>query len=83
MRKLILALGTLAIFTGSAFAIDTEGVVRGLNKEKRLITLDDGKTYTIPGDVPLPADIKVGTKIKITLDDDDTTQVEQVTMASM
>lgn len=83
MRKLILALGTLALFAGGAFAATAEGVIKEFNKDTRVIMLEDGKSYTVPADVALPADLAVGQKITITVGDDDATKVEAVMTSAM
>lgn len=83
MRKLIIALGTLALMSGAALAATVDGVVREYIKETKVITLEDGNSYTVPPDVAVPAEIAAGMKISITLDDDDATKVTGVTMAPM
>ncbi|MEO5325786.1 DUF1344 domain-containing protein [Mesorhizobium sp. CC13] len=83
MRKLIIALGTLALMSGAALAATVDGVVREYIKETKVITLEDGNSYTVPPDVAVPAEIAAGMKVSITLDDDDATKVTGVTMAPM
>jgi hypothetical protein len=83
MRKLIIGLGMLALMGGSALAASVDGVVKDYVKETKVITLEDGKSFTVPPDVAIPPELAVGTKISITTDDDDATKVTQVTMSPM
>jgi len=81
MRKLILALGAAALMAGAAWAASADGVVKEFNKDTRVITLEDGKSYTVPADVALPADLAAGMKVSITVADDDATKVTAVMTA--
>ncbi|PWK61738.1 DUF1344 domain-containing protein [Aminobacter sp. AP02] len=83
MRKLIIALGTVALMSGAALAASADGVVKEFNKETKVITLEDGKSYTVPADVAIPAEIVAGAKVSITLDQDDATKVTAVTLSPM
>lgn len=69
MRKLILAAASLALMSGAAFAGEANGIVAKFNSEARVITLDSGKSFTVPRDVALPA-IMVGSRVSIQLDDE-------------
>lgn len=80
MRKLVIALGTLALMSGAAWAGSAEGVVKEFNKETKVITLEDGKSYTVPADVAVPPEVVVGGKVSIAFDGDDTTKVTSVTV---
>ncbi|MCX8570777.1 DUF1344 domain-containing protein [Aminobacter sp. MET-1] len=81
MRKLIISLGTLALLTGASFAATAEGTVREYIPETKVVTLEDGKSYTIPQDVAVPAGLAPGVKVSINLDDDDITKVTSVTLS--
>ena len=83
MRKLIIALGAAALMSGAAWAASADGVVKELNKEAKVITLEDGKSYTVPADVALPADLAAGMKVTVTVAADDATQVSAVPMSAM
>lgn len=83
MRKLVLALGAVALMAGAAWAASADGVVKEFNKDSRVITMEDGKSYTVPADVALPADLAAGMKITVTVADDDATKVTAVTMSAM
>ncbi|WP_246765530.1 hypothetical protein [Aminobacter sp. SR38] len=54
MRKLIIALGAAALMSGAAWAATVDGVVKEFIKETKVITLDDGKSFTVPPDVAIP-----------------------------
>lgn len=82
MRKLIIALGTVALMGGAAWAASVDGVVKEFKKDTRVITLEDGKSYTVPADIALPPELAAGKKISITVADDDATKVTAVTVGS-
>ena len=65
MKKLILAASALALMSGAALA-SNDGVVAKYNSEARVITVDNGKSYTVPRDVALPS-ISTGEKVTILL----------------
>jgi hypothetical protein len=54
VRKLIIALGAAALMSGAAWAATVDGVVKEFIKETKVITLDDGKSFTVPPDVAIP-----------------------------
>lgn len=83
MRKFIIALGAVAFMSGAAWAASADGVVKEFNKETRVITLADGKSYTVPADVAIPPEITACAKVSITLDQDDATKVTAVTLSPM
>lgn len=68
MKKIILAASALALMSGAALA-SNNGTVAAFNSEARVITLDNGKSYTVPRDVALPA-ISTGEKVSIQLNDE-------------
>ena len=65
MKKIILAVSALALMSGAALA-SNDGIVAKYNSETRVITLDNGKSFTIPRDVALPS-ISTGEKVSIQL----------------
>ncbi|KQU72416.1 hypothetical protein ASC75_23820 [Aminobacter sp. DSM 101952] len=81
MRKLVIALGTLAFMSSAAVAITKDGIVREFVPETKVITLEDGTSYTVPPDVAIPAGIAPGAKVSVTTDDDDVTKVTGVTLS--
>jgi hypothetical protein len=83
MRKLIVALGAAALMSGAAWAASVDGVVKDYIKETKVITLEDGKSFTVPPDVAVPPELVVGAKVSITTAADDATKVTQVTLSPM
>ncbi|MBB6468767.1 DUF1344 domain-containing protein [Aminobacter carboxidus] len=81
MRKLIIALGAAALMTGTAWAATVDGVVKEYIKETKVITLEDGKSFTVPPDVAIPPEVAVGAKVSISTADDDATKVTGVTLS--
>ncbi|MCX8567921.1 MULTISPECIES: DUF1344 domain-containing protein [Hyphomicrobiales] len=69
MKKLILAASALALMSGAALASSTDGTVAKYNSDVRVITLDNGQSYTIPRDVAVPS-IQNGEKVSIQLNSD-------------
>lgn len=61
----LLALAALA--GGAAFAAEAEGHITKVDRDKLTITLDDGKTYRLPGEVDLDA-IKEGMEVVVAYD---------------
>ncbi|MGE0279742.1 MAG: DUF1344 domain-containing protein [Rhizobiaceae bacterium] len=49
MRIVLAAIATLLI-SDAAFAAEAEGKVKKLDPEAQTITLDDGKSYKLPGE---------------------------------
>ncbi|GAA4111524.1 DUF1344 domain-containing protein [Aminobacter aganoensis] len=69
MKKIIIAASAFSIMTGAAFASSANGVVGNINSDTRVITLESGKSFTIPRDVALPA-IQAGDTVSIQLNDE-------------
>lgn len=67
MRNVVSALGLLLLATAPALAGQTEGRIKAVDEEKLTITLEDGKTYKLPGEVDLSG-IEPGTEIVINFD---------------
>ncbi len=66
MKKFIIAASAIAITSGAAFASSADGVIGKYNADVRVITLENGKSYTVPRDVALPQ-LQVGEKVSIQL----------------
>lgn len=81
VRKLIIALGAAALMSGVAWAASVDGVVKEYIKETKVITLEDGKSFTVPPDVAIPPEVAVGAKVSISTADDDATKVTGVTLS--
>lgn len=47
MKAILSALAALILLTGSAFAANTEGTIKKLDKSALTLTLDDGKTFKL------------------------------------
>lgn len=69
MKKLILAASALSIISGAAFASPASGIVGNINTVTRVITLESGKSFTVPHDVALPA-IQAGDTVSLQLNDE-------------
>ncbi|MEJ6783279.1 hypothetical protein [Aminobacter sp. Piv2-1] len=69
MKKIILAASALALMSGAALASSADGVVGNYNADVRVITLEGGKSFTIPRDVAVPS-IQAGEKVSIDLNDE-------------
>lgn len=69
MKTLVLAAASLAMMSGAALASSENGMIAKFNSSARVITLDNGKSYTIPRDVALPP-IQVGEQVSIQLNDE-------------
>lgn len=77
MKKFVLALAVAGTMSFPAFA-DANGVVKEYNKETRVITLEDGTTWTIPEAVAIPPEVAAGAKVDVQTDKNDNTKVINV-----
>lgn len=78
MKRILLALTAVALMSGVALAeVDTNGVVKSYDADKRVITLEDGKTFTVEPDVAVP-ELMAGQKVTVTVDDNRGNQVVRV-----
>ncbi|MGE0501584.1 MAG: DUF1344 domain-containing protein [Rhizobiaceae bacterium] len=66
MRTLIGAVAALLIST-AAFAAEAEGQITAIDKDNLTITLDNGKSYKLPGEFDLEA-LKEGMEILLAYD---------------
>ncbi|KQU75401.1 hypothetical protein ASC75_18855 [Aminobacter sp. DSM 101952] len=69
MKKIIIAASALSIIAGSAIASPASGIVGNINTDTRVITLESGKSFTIPRDVALPA-LQAGDTVSLQLNDE-------------
>lgn len=67
MRFLFGVLAILASLSVSALAAEAEGQIRSIDRETLTITLDDGKSYKLPGEVDINA-LSEGMEILIAYD---------------
>ncbi|MEP9397067.1 DUF1344 domain-containing protein [Mesorhizobium sp. KR2-14] len=55
MRSLIGALAAVMMISSAAFAAEAEGKIKVIDREKLTITLDNGKSYKLPGEFDVDA----------------------------
>lgn len=67
MRTLIGAVAAVLIMSGAAFAAEAEGQVKSIDKDKATITLDNGKSYKLPGEFDVD-NIKPGMDVLLAYD---------------
>ncbi|AWC25085.1 DUF1344 domain-containing protein [Aminobacter sp. P9b] len=67
MRTLIGAVAAVLMITGAALAAEAEGQVKSVDKDKSVITLDNGKSYKLPGEFDVD-NIKPGMEILLAYD---------------
>jgi len=68
MRTLIGAVAAVLMISGSSFAAEAEGQIKTIDKEQLTITLDDGKSYKLPGEFDVDA-LKEGMEILLAYDE--------------
>ncbi|WP_157014966.1 DUF1344 domain-containing protein [Mesorhizobium xinjiangense] len=68
MRVFFAAIAAAFVLSGPALAETTDGVIQTVDAEKLTITLEDGKTYKLPGEIDMLA-IKEGLEILIAYDE--------------
>lgn len=69
MKNIIIAASALSIIAGAAIASPSSGIVGNINTGTRVITLESGKSFTVPHDVALPA-IQAGDTVSLQLNDE-------------
>jgi len=67
MRTLIGAVGAMLLISTAAFAGQTEGLIKKVDKDTLTLTLDDGKSYKLNAETDLDA-LKPGMDIVIAYD---------------
>ncbi len=55
MRSLIGALAAVMMISSAAFAAEAEGKIKVVDRDKLTITLDNGKSYKLPGEFDVDA----------------------------
>jgi len=68
MRTLIGAVAAMLMISTAAFAAEAEGLIKSIDKEKLTITLDNGKSYKLPGEFDVES-IKEGMDILLAYDE--------------
>ena len=66
-RKLIGAAAALLMMSGAAFAAEAEGQIQTIDTDKLTITLNDGKSYKLPGEFDVAA-LKEGMDVILAYD---------------
>ena len=67
MRCIPAALAALLMLSGTALAAEAEGHIKKVDRDKMIITLDDGKSYKLPGETDMDG-IKEGMDIVLAYD---------------
>jgi Cu/Ag efflux protein CusF len=67
MRTLIAAIIATFALSGAAFAAEAEGHIKKIDADNQTITLDNGKSYKLPGEFDMSS-IKEGMEILIAYD---------------
>ncbi|BCH34172.1 hypothetical protein MesoLjLc_61020 [Mesorhizobium sp. L-8-10] len=68
MRILIGAVAAALMISTAAYAAEAEGHIKAINKDAQTITLDDGKSYKLPGEFDVET-LKEGMEILIAYDE--------------
>ncbi|HHZ10923.1 MAG TPA: DUF1344 domain-containing protein [Rhizobiales bacterium] len=67
MRIVSGALAAVLLFATSAFAAEAEGRIKAIDRDNSTITLDDGKSYKLPGEFDVDQ-LKEGMEILLAYD---------------
>ncbi len=67
MRSLTGALAAALMFTTVAFAAEAEGKIKSVDRDNLTITLENGKSYKLPGEFDVDA-IKEGMQVLLAYD---------------
>jgi Cu/Ag efflux protein CusF len=67
MRYIPGALAALLMLSGTALAAEAEGHIKKVDRDKMIITLDDGKSYKLPGETDMDG-IKEGMDVVLAYD---------------
>ncbi|MGB3390797.1 MAG: DUF1344 domain-containing protein [Pseudaminobacter sp.] len=68
MRILISAFAAVVMISSAALAAEAEGKVKAIDRDQMTITLDDGKSYKLPGEFDVDA-IKEGMEVLLAYDE--------------
>jgi hypothetical protein len=68
MRTLIGILAASLMISTAAFAAEAEGTIQAIDIERLTITLDDGKSYKLPGEFDVGA-LKEGMDVLLAYDE--------------
>lgn len=78
MKKLVLAIAGIAMMTGVAFSEDLAATVKSYDSSSHLLTLDDGKSFTLDEQVAVPEGLAAGKKVTIQFDSNTPTRVQNI-----
>jgi len=67
MRTLFAAVAAMLLFSGAALAAEAEGQIKKIDADNQTITLDNGKSYKLPGEFDATS-LKEGMEILIAYD---------------
>ncbi len=70
MRTLIGTLVVMLSIAGAAQAAETEGLIKSIDRDALTITLDNGKSYKLPGEFDLDS-LKEGMDVVLAYDEVD------------
>ncbi|MFU0506476.1 DUF1344 domain-containing protein [Pseudaminobacter sp. NGMCC 1.201702] len=70
MRTLIGAVAAVFMISTAAFAAEAEGQIKTIDRDNLTITLDDGKSYKLPGEFDVNA-LKEGMEVLLAYDEVD------------
>ena len=70
MRTLIGAGAAVFMISTAAFAAEAEGQIKAIDRDNLTITLDDGKSYKLPGEFDVNA-LKEGMEVLLAYDEVD------------
>jgi len=68
MRILFGAVAAALLMSSAAFAAEAEGQIKSIDRDKLTITLDNGKSYKLPGEFDVDI-IKEGMEILLAYDE--------------
>lgn len=68
MRTLIGAVAAVLLFSGAALAAEAEGQIKTIDRDALTITLDNGKSYKLPGEFDVDA-LKEGMEVLLAYDE--------------
>ncbi|GLS32711.1 Protein of unknown function [Mesorhizobium albiziae] len=67
MKRILIGAAAVLMLSGAAMAAEAEGQIKSIDAEKLTITLNDGKSYKLPGEFDVTA-LKEGMDIILAYD---------------
>jgi hypothetical protein len=68
MKRMMIGAAALLMISGAALAAEAEGQIQSIDKDKLTITLNDGKSYKLPGEFDVET-LKEGMDIILAYDE--------------